>query len=123
MPGTADELPEGRGHALIASICSAGAASRIRDAWLPAMEELLRSTVLAVCACSCAMPWTTVDSHASACSCCAGVERAADMASAAAAAGEEVAAEGRRRLAELAAVAVERLLALGRSLDAQVPKY
>lgn len=54
------------------------------------------------------------------CSCHAGVERAADMAGAASAAVEEVAAEGRRRLAELAAVAVERLLALGRSLDAQV---
>ena len=25
LTGTADELPEGRGHALIASICSAGA--------------------------------------------------------------------------------------------------
>lgn len=45
------------------------------------------------------------------------------MASAASAAAEEVAAEGRRRLAELAAVAIERFLALGRSLDAQVPDH
>ncbi|KAK9836180.1 hypothetical protein WJX81_007220 [Elliptochloris bilobata] len=66
----ADEQPETRGHALVASICSAG------------------------------------------------VERAAAMASAASSTVEEIAAEGRRRLAELGAVAVERMLALGRSLDA-----
>ena len=65
----------------------------------------------------------TADCHALARKCYAGVQHAADMASAASAAAEEVAAEGRRRLAELAAVAVERFLALGRSLDAQVPEH
>ena len=65
----------------------------------------------------------TADRHASAWKCYAGVQHAADMASAASAAAEEVAAEGRRRLAELAAVAVERFLALGRSLDAQVREH
>ena len=48
LTGTADELPEGRGHALIASICSAGAPCGMQEAaWLPARASVLRTTALA----------------------------------------------------------------------------